>query len=521
MDLEALRQLFRDNPRTWWIVGLGVVVALIVVWGVYGGFSLQFSRFFAGQEPLPTPIPGNCGPSVPAGGDFNWGYTTNDSWPTCSGTNGVVPGTDYWVKTSVGTCHPNGLHLVWRAEHRDVATCDTGLAGGALAEGAGITTEVTNFSNMDLPDGVGGTATMHYIPSTFTCGSVRLWGAFWASGEGNSPAKNAGYTGYYQVLNYGTDCSAATPTPAGTPTPPPTATPGPPVFCSPQTQTVTVGQVAQLQATGGTGVFNWDIGSGALVSGGNQTIGISYAVAGSKSVRVSSGGQSATCSVVVSGASPTPTGGLGLTKQGANISAGQTTPSATVADVSPGQTVRFTTTVANASGQAVTDLILRDQVPIGMSYEFGSTIVQGQSVSSDALTSGDGLWLGRLENNDSVVVEWRALADQTVQLSPGRQMVQAGANVTTDQGLTASAVLQIPIIGGSVPPTGGPSGPGGGGGGGGVGGVQTGPGDVVVMALGVAAIAALLYAGYTRSPAFRRKEIEHLARMRDTQDFRN
>ncbi len=517
MNLDALRQFFRDNPRMWAISGAALVVAALVGLWAFGGFSFIVSRFFAGQEPLPSTVSGNCGPAVSEGGDFSWDLQTNNEWGDCA--DGSAP--TYWITTNVGTCHPNGLHLVWRAEHRAQASCDIALAGDPISEGQGITTQVSNFSAMDLPDGQGGSATMTYNPTTFTCGSVRLWGAFWASGP-ESAAKNGGYNGYYKVINYGRDCGGI----AGGGTTPSQA-PTPPVFCSPQTQTVQVGTLAHLEASGGNGLFQWDTGSGVVQSGGNEAVDIVYRVAGQKSVRVSSGTSSTFCTVTVQ-ATPTPvavTGGLTVQKMGANSSAGQTTPSAIVADIAPGQTVQFTTTITNSSGTAVTGLVMRDQVPVGMSYQFGSTTVEGQAVTSDALTSGDGLWLGRLENGDSVSIRWIAIADQTIQLPAGRQTVSVSASATTDQGLTGSGILGFAIIGGSVPIGGVTGGATGGTTTGGsvttAGGVQTGPADVILLSLGAAALIALLYAGYTRSPAFRRRELERFSRTRDVQDFRN
>ena len=502
---ERIRAFFRDNPRMWAVVSVAVLIAIIVVWGVYGGFSFQISRFFAGQEPLPTAIPGNCGPSVPAGGDFNWSFGSSPGWGGCGDGTAAT----YWTKVSVGTCHPDGLHLVWRAEHRDAASCDIALAGSSIAEGSGITTSVTNFSNMDLPDGQGGTAQMTYDPKTFDCGSVRLWGAFWASGT-ESKAKNAGYTGYYKVINYGHDCSA---TPTASATPVPTA----PVTCAPAAQSILVGQIATLTASGGNGVFHWDSSGGGVVqSGGNETVGFSYTTAGTKTINLTSGTSAARCTVTVTGVTATPAStvtGLTLTKTGQNLTTGGT-PGMTVT-ANANDSVQFTLVITNNTGTAVTDLTLTDQVPGGMTYYPGSLNVQNQVINNDTITT-TGLQLGQLNAGDSVTLQWSAIADRTGLLPPGPQTSLPNASATTAEGATANATMNVVVIGTGttaaatpVPTVSG------------VGGVSTGPGDAMLIALIVSALVAFLYAGYTRSNGFRRRELEQLGHSHDPLDFRS
>src|SRR4030042_1891577 len=132
---------------------------------------------------------------------------------------------------------------------------------------------------------------------------VAWWGAFWADGP-ESPEKDAGYTGYYKVVNYGTDCGAG---PAATPTPEFS-----PPQCAPAHQTVTIGQPALLQATEGNGTsYAWDFsGGGGLEEGGNRDIVISWNTPGQKVIRVTSAGMtSEACFVFVEGAaSPSPSG---------------------------------------------------------------------------------------------------------------------------------------------------------------------------------------------------------------------
>lgn len=291
--------------------------------------------------PTPTPAPSgapssSCGTSVPQGGTFDWGFKTSEPWDGCG--DGTAP--TYWTLVTVGTCHPDGLHLVWRAEHRDKASCDIGLAGQAIGEGAGITTAVTGFSNMDLPDGQAGTAQMTYNPKTYSCGSVRLWGAFWASGP-ESSNKNAGNTGYYKVINYGKDCgaAAATPTPAQSPTPTPTAT---------LTATPTATPTPTPTPTG-----------------------------------TPSPTPSATPT-----ASPTALT-LALAVGGANLTAGG--PEAAVVGATNGQTVSVIAIVSNPQTeptQALTNVLLKAALPAGIAYIAGTTTVDGAAATDGIVNTG-------------------------------------------------------------------------------------------------------------------------------------
>lgn len=77
-----------------------------------------------------------------------------------------------------------------------------------------------------------------------------------------------------------------------------------PLACSPANQTVDINQPANFSATGGNGTYNWstNIGSdyGNPASGTGTNFSTSYSTAGQKTVTVSSGSETASCSVTVS-----------------------------------------------------------------------------------------------------------------------------------------------------------------------------------------------------------------------------
>ena len=81
----------------------------------------------------------------------------------------------------------------------------------------------------------------------------------------------------------------------------------PPVVCSPATQTVLVGQVAKLSASGGDGTFAWTASGGSPATGSGTPFSTTYSSTGTKTVTVTSAGLNANCSVTVNAPPPTPT----------------------------------------------------------------------------------------------------------------------------------------------------------------------------------------------------------------------
>lgn len=78
--------------------------------------------------------------------------------------------------------------------------------------------------------------------------------------------------------------------------PPPQPTP---LVCAPPTQTVSIGQTATVNATGGTGTYAWAAPGGSSTSGTGSIFSTSYAAEGTNTITVTSGSDTATCQVVV------------------------------------------------------------------------------------------------------------------------------------------------------------------------------------------------------------------------------
>jgi hypothetical protein len=150
-----------------------------------------------------------------------------------------------------------------------------------------------------------------------------------------------------------------------------------------------------------------------------------------------------------------------------------------------------------------------------MSYEDGSTKVDGLSISNDSIIN-TGLVLGRLDQDDAVTIRWRATADRVGELPPGPALQHPTAVVEFDDENDVEADMDVNVFG-----TGENLSGAGTGGTGGAAAVGTGPGGATLMAMLVAAAVALLYAGYTRSDAYHRREVERMTREHDPLDFRS
>jgi len=329
-----------------------------------------------------------------------------------------------------------------------------------------------------------------------------------------------GYTYSYRFKNHVSVASntvtcptAAAPTPTPSPTqsvaPTVSAAPGSPVECAPVTQTVQVNQIARLEAAGGNGVYTWNItGGGLLEEGGNQYIGVRYPVAGRKVLRLNGSGTSAQCSVEVVSGTPTvsvsPTA-LTLQKSGRNTTVSEPADDLDVT-VYPGQTAQFTIRVANNGSTALNNVKLTDTVPPGMSYRSGSTRVQNQAVAADSVTTA-GLVIGQLDPGETVSVQWTAVADRTTTITAGPNLSSPAARVTADGVSDAVSDMSVTVYGSGATS--------------GAGGVPTGPGDAVLAALLTAVVLTLLYSGYTRSAAYRRREAEIVSKDQGPLDFRS
>lgn len=294
-----------------------------------------------------------------------------------------------------------------------------------------------------------------------------------------------------------------TPTPTATtsPTPTPTVTPTPTsngslLVCAPTSQTVSIGQSASLQASGATGAYNW-ASEGQTATG--AAVSFSYGSTGTKQVVVISGGQTAVCSVVVAGSSGSLGNVLALSMTGRNFStdSAESTP----VNTTPNQQVEVVMRVQNVSAALLGSVVVSAALPSGISYVAGSTTIQGTPIA-DGITLG-GVAAGGLAPSQVAEVRFRVLISSTAFPVGTSQAILTG-QAKGDGSLATDGQLSIFITRTSTSP----------------GTVQTGPGDAVLAAFLISAVATLLYVSYTRSPSYRRREVRRISEDQGPMDFR-
>jgi uncharacterized repeat protein (TIGR01451 family) len=238
-------------------------------------------------------------------------------------------------------------------------------------------------------------------------------------------------------------------------------------------------------------------------------------------VTVRSAGQSSTCVVTVpqSGATPTPsagpTGPVAIIKQARNTTTIQTAFRESVS-ASDGQRLLFLVRLTDREGDGAGPMLLTDTLPPGMSYVPGSTTIDGDS-AADGIVSG-GLSVPALAADQEHEVLWSAIADRVGTLTVGAHTAQPQATVQISDedgaSFTRSDAVTVTVYGTGVSP----AGPGGIAGGAGT--AEVGAQGAVMLALTLAVVGSLLYAAYTRSPGFRRRELEEVSRDQGPMDFR-
>lgn len=305
------------------------------------------------------------------------------------------------------------------------------------------------------------------------------------------------------------NCGAATPTPTATaaPTPSPTssAVPSPTagaLSCAPVAQTIAFGQLSEHTAEGGNGIYQWNAYPGATQDAtAPGYAAFTWFTPGTKTVTVTSGGQTATCSVTVSSSGGATA--FSVEKKAENLTRGGT-------EVRSGDTAEFTVTISVPVNGASGVFRLADAFPAGMSPVAGS-VRWNLSRIDDPVKSGSSLIFEdvSLSAGSSGVLRYQGTADRTDDLPTGPYTGTYTAEVIeTRSGATGRGAVTLTVFGTGA-------------GGNNVTQIPTGPGDAVLFALIFAAAASLLYSAYTRSAGFRTREAEKLSATREPMDFRS
>lgn len=226
----------------------------------------------------------------------------------------------------------------------------------------------------------------------------------------------------------------------------------PSLICASGVNTILVGQDVKFYANNASGLYSWSVPSGTPSAGSGSIFTTRFSQVGTQTATVTSGNQSATCTVIVY--APTV---LTSTDTTADLSL---TKIANPSQVLVGQETIFTITLHNA-GPGSPDLVsVKDQLPQGLSV-LRAVASQG---TYDPVT---GIWaVGRMQAGQEVILLITAQADKVgvltntsevwtsslpdVDSTPGNSHAseddQASATVTVGGTLPQSGSPTIPII---------------------------------------------------------------------------
>lgn len=136
-------------------------------------------------------------------------------------------------------------------------------------------------------------------------------------------------------------------------------TPLPALACSPLTQTRGINQKAPLTATGGDGTYSWSMPGATIPTATGAGVFPIYLTEGTKTVTVTSAGDSFNCTVIITAS--TPEADLSLTK------------SASVSSVDQNNTFTYSLTLLNSGPSSTDGVVVKDTLPSGIQLISAST----------------------------------------------------------------------------------------------------------------------------------------------------
>lgn len=224
----------------------------------------------------------------------------------------------------------------------------------------------------------------------------------------------------------------------------------PSLVCASGVNSILVGQDVKFYANNATGLYSWSAPSGTPTTGSGSVFNSRFTQLGTQTVTVTSGGQSATCTVLVY--APTV---LTSTDTTADLSL---TKTASPTQLLVGQETIFTVTVHNAGPGSPELVSVKDVVPQGLSV---LRVVANQG-SYDPVT---GIWtVGRMQAGQDVVLLITAKAEKVGVLTntsevwtsalPDVDSTPGNSNPSEDDQATATVT-----VGGVLPQSGSPTHP--------------------------------------------------------------
>jgi len=102
------------------------------------------------------------------------------------------------------------------------------------------------------------------------------------------------------------------------------------------------------------------------------------------------------------------------------------------ATAKPGETVTYTLTFKNTGNQPLTNAIVKDSLPAGLTYVKGSTTIDGKK-ASDGVTSANGLNIGAVAAGKTVVIKFQATMPAKDKLACGDTQFINKSSATTKE----------------------------------------------------------------------------------------
>jgi len=186
---------------------------------------------------------------------------------------------------------------------------------------------------------------------------------------------------------------------------------------------------------------------------------------------------------------------LDIHKFGRNITRGDAGENLSVT-ARPNDTIEFIIRVRAVAGAPINNVIVIDELPVGINYITNSTSVNGTFISSNSIVTSSGLNVGTVNTQDTVIKLFGKVgASHTVPLG-----TSVAINTTRTYAENASLIIaQLPVtIVNSVIA--------------GASQVPTGASRNLLIALAISALTTVMYMLYTRTSVFNRKEIQSLVK---------
>ena len=176
------------------------------------------------------------------------------------------------------------------------------------------------------------------------------------------------------------------------------------VFCTPDYQDADLNENVTVSATGGTGSYSWFTSGGNPSTGNGPSLTTRYNTEGTKTITVTSGNRSDTCTVFVDRQDNDRDARITIVKSVRNLTTG--TGFENSVNASRNDRVQFEVIVRSTGSRTANDVVLTDTFPDELTLDRDSIRVDGSSRSTSS--SNFRLSLGDIDRNDQVRITFNA-----------------------------------------------------------------------------------------------------------------